>query len=99
MATFEVVSELVGIAATWNEVDPLDEEPLIAPGDWVEFALHHEWSDPNRVNDLMIGLWSLARSASADAHCHPSSARRWSAGEGGTVVAITSRSHGRERSA
>ena len=58
---FGTIAELVGIAATWNEVDAPGEEALIGPTDWPEFADIHDWTDREAVTDLLIGLWSLAR--------------------------------------
>jgi hypothetical protein len=58
---FGTIAELVGIAATWNEVDAPDEEALIGPTDWPEFADIHDWIDREAVTDLLISLWSLAR--------------------------------------
>ena len=58
---FGTIVELVGIAATWNEVDTPGEEPLIDPAHWPAFADIHDWADREAVTDLLISLWSLAR--------------------------------------
>jgi hypothetical protein len=60
------VLELVELAATWNELEYSESEPLLAPGEWIEFAMAHEWRDPKRIVDLMIALSSLVARPARD---------------------------------
>ncbi|WP_394932663.1 hypothetical protein [uncultured Ilumatobacter sp.] len=55
-----VLGELVDLAATWGEV----EDPAIAvidPADWIGFVEQHEWKNPERVLEIVLGLWSTTR--------------------------------------
>lgn len=62
---WEGLVELVEMAATWGEVEHGEEEPVIGPSEWFDFAAEHEWLDPARVGDVMIALASLALPAAS----------------------------------
>lgn len=51
--------ELIELAATWGELEYGEGEPVIPPGDWIEFAQGHAWADPDRVFDALVALASL----------------------------------------
>jgi hypothetical protein len=52
--------ELIEMAATWGEIEYGEQEPVIPPGDWIEFAEAHAWADGDRVFDALVALASLA---------------------------------------
>jgi len=52
--------ELIEMAATWGEIEYGELEPVIGPGDWIEFAQSHAWADDDRVFDALVALSSLA---------------------------------------
>ncbi|MQA12770.1 MAG: hypothetical protein GEV09_00970 [Pseudonocardiaceae bacterium] len=47
--------ELFELAVTWGELD-YSREPLVPPQQWLDFALCHQWRDPDR----MLRVFSLA---------------------------------------
>lgn len=49
------IVELLELAVTWAELE-YGGEPLIGPGEWLEFVAAHRWSDPARV----LRIFSLA---------------------------------------
>ncbi len=60
VSTFEVVTELIELAATWHELEYCECAPLVPPDEWIPFIESHRWSDFERVFDMVIGLVSLA---------------------------------------
>ena len=58
---FDTLVELVEIAATWEEVEYDENNAVLAPCHWLDFADQHSWNDPNRVYELMLALVSAAR--------------------------------------
>jgi len=57
-APFDVLAELIDMAATWGEVEFGLDEPVIGPSDWLAFVEHHQWDQPDRVLEVMLSLWS-----------------------------------------
>lgn len=59
---FDVLTELIDLAATWGEVDH-EDEAIIDPSDWPAFVEHHDhaWVEPDKVLEVMISLWSTTR--------------------------------------
>jgi hypothetical protein len=63
-SSFEVLAELIGLVATWGEVEFGSREPLVDPSDWLEFVDQHQWQRPEQVLGTMVSLWSIALSCS-----------------------------------
>ncbi|MBN9097308.1 MAG: hypothetical protein J0I49_04225 [Pseudonocardia sp.] len=47
----DAVLELFDLAVTWHELE-YDDEVLVAPARWPEFAERHRWRAPDRVERL-----------------------------------------------
>ena len=63
--------ELIEMAATWGEIEYGEAEPVIPPGEWIEFAEAHAWGDGDRVFDALVALASLAPARSVLATVTP----------------------------
>lgn len=44
----DAVLDLFDLAVTWYELE-YDDETMVAPARWAEFAERHRWQDPERV--------------------------------------------------
>lgn len=64
--SFGVLGELIDLASTWGEVECGIDEPAIEPSDWVRFVETHPWESPDRVLELVLGLWSMTLPCSHD---------------------------------
>lgn len=58
----EEMVELFELAVTWGELE-YGRVPLIDPSRWVDFALQHDWADPQRA----LRIFSLATDIAARA--------------------------------
>lgn len=63
--------ELIEMAATWNELEYGEIEPVIPPSEWIDFAEAHAWSDGDRVFDALVALASLVPRAHSTASAKP----------------------------
>lgn len=52
--------ELIEMAATWDEIEYGETEPVIPPTEWIAFAEDHAWMDGDRVFDALVALASVA---------------------------------------
>jgi hypothetical protein len=52
--------ELIEMAATWDEIEYGETEPVIPPNEWIAFAEDHAWMDGDRVFDALVALASVA---------------------------------------
>ena len=59
--------ELIEMAATWGELEYGETEPVIPPGEWIDFAAEHAWVDADRVFDALVALSSLVPRAQSTA--------------------------------
>jgi len=82
---FEVLAELIDMAATWGEVEFGLDEPVIGPPDWLGFVEQHHWDQPDRVLEVMLGLWSTTTPRYRDSRPNSSAG---AGGPFGSVVAI-----------
>lgn len=72
-APFDVLAELIDMAATWGEVEFGVDEPVIGPADWLGFVDQHQWSQPDRVLEVMLSLWSTTTPRYRDSRRNSSS--------------------------
>ncbi|MGH9280758.1 MAG: hypothetical protein ACRD12_22040 [Acidimicrobiales bacterium] len=63
-ADLSAVVELLELAVTWDELD-YSQEPVIPPGDWLEFAACHAWRD-----EAVQKLFSAAVDVALRHRCH-----------------------------